>query len=127
MRILAVLFPRFTALDMIGPANCWGLMPDAQIQLPALREGPVKTDFGADIIATHWDRPICRSSLDRSRFRRSRRRPWLCVTVDRQHATSISIHRRLAMQHPVVSRQEWLRRVLNCSLTRSNSRGNGMR
>ena len=53
MRILAVLFPRFTALDMIGPANCWGLMPDVQIQLAALREGPVKTDFGADIIATH--------------------------------------------------------------------------
>jgi len=27
MRILAVLFPRFTAIDLIGPANCWGLMP----------------------------------------------------------------------------------------------------
>jgi cyclohexyl-isocyanide hydratase len=53
MRILAVMFPGFTALDMIGPANCWGLMPDTQIQLAALRAGPVKSDFGADVVATH--------------------------------------------------------------------------
>ena len=53
MRILAALFPGFTALDLIGPTNCWALMPDVQIQLAALREGPVKSDFGAEIIATH--------------------------------------------------------------------------
>ena len=53
MRILAVLFPGVTALDMSGPATCWGLMPEAQIQLAALRDGPVKSDFGAEIIATH--------------------------------------------------------------------------
>jgi cyclohexyl-isocyanide hydratase len=53
MHILAVLFPDFTALDLIGPVNCWAFMPDTQTQFAALRVGPIKTDCGAQILATH--------------------------------------------------------------------------
>ncbi len=53
MKILCALFPGFTPIDLIGPANCWWFMPNTSIQLAAFSEGPVKTDFGAEIVATH--------------------------------------------------------------------------
>ncbi|WP_447775067.1 DJ-1/PfpI family protein [Variovorax boronicumulans] len=56
MRILALLFPRFTAIDLIGPANCWGLIPGVQFQFAAAQAGALPMDFGgpqADIVATH--------------------------------------------------------------------------
>jgi cyclohexyl-isocyanide hydratase len=53
MKILATLFPQFTAIDLIGPTNCWMFIPGVEIQLAAARPGPVPTDIGLDIVATH--------------------------------------------------------------------------
>ncbi len=53
MKILTLLFPRFTAIDYIGPANCWGLVPGTEMQTAAREAGPVRMDFGADIVASH--------------------------------------------------------------------------
>lgn len=53
MKILATLFPRFTAIDLIGPTQTWMFMPNAQIQLAASQPGPVPTDIGLTINATH--------------------------------------------------------------------------
>ncbi|GJI86877.1 DJ-1/PfpI family protein [Duganella hordei] len=53
MRILAILFPRFTAIDLIGPTQTWMFMPNVQIQMAAAHPGPVPTDIGLTINATH--------------------------------------------------------------------------
>jgi len=53
MKILAMLFPKFTAIDFIGPANTWMFIPNVQIQLAAAQPGPVVTDIGLTINATH--------------------------------------------------------------------------
>jgi cyclohexyl-isocyanide hydratase len=53
MKILSVLFPNFTALDLIGPTTVWGLMPGAEFQTVARTPGPVKVDMGLQIVATH--------------------------------------------------------------------------
>lgn len=62
MKILSVLFPGFTALDLIGPTTAWGLMPGAEFQTVARTPGPVKVDMGLEIVATHsfdtcWSAP----------------------------------------------------------------------
>jgi cyclohexyl-isocyanide hydratase len=62
MNILALLFPGFTAIDYIGPANCWALTPGVKLQTAAYRAGPVRTDAGAELVATHsfetcWQEP----------------------------------------------------------------------
>ncbi len=53
MKILSVLFPGFTALDLIGPTTVWGLMPGAEFQTVARTPGPVRVDMGLEIVATH--------------------------------------------------------------------------
>ncbi|OXI33374.1 DJ-1/PfpI family protein [Burkholderia aenigmatica] len=53
MKILAVLFPGFTAIDLIGPTNTWMFIPGVQIQLAAATAGPVVTDIGLTVNATH--------------------------------------------------------------------------
>ena len=53
MKILSVLFPNLTALDLIGPTTVWGLMPGAEFQTVARTPGPVKVDMGLQIVATH--------------------------------------------------------------------------
>ncbi len=62
MKILSVLFPGFTALDLIGPTTACGLMPGAEFQTVARTPGPVKVDMGLEIVATHsfdtcWSAP----------------------------------------------------------------------
>jgi cyclohexyl-isocyanide hydratase len=62
MKILGVLFPGFTALDLIGPTTAWGLVPNTEFQTVARRAGPVKVDMGLEIVATHhldncWSSP----------------------------------------------------------------------
>jgi cyclohexyl-isocyanide hydratase len=53
MKIVCALFPRFTAIDLIGPLNCWMFIPNVEMQLAAAQPGPVRVDFGAEIVATH--------------------------------------------------------------------------
>jgi hypothetical protein len=48
MKILGVLFPGFTALDLIGPTTAWGLIPNTELQTVARTAGPVKVDMGLD-------------------------------------------------------------------------------
>ena len=62
MKILAILFPGFTAIDLVGPANAWGLMPGVEFQTAWKVVGPVKTDVGLQLVATHsfadcWQAP----------------------------------------------------------------------
>ena len=62
MKILALLFPEFTGIDFIGPAQVWALMPGVEIQTAAKEAGPVRMDLGADIVASHsfadcWQSP----------------------------------------------------------------------
>jgi cyclohexyl-isocyanide hydratase len=53
MKILAVVFPGFTALDLVGPANAWGLMPGVEFQTAWKTAGPVTVDMGLQLVATH--------------------------------------------------------------------------
>ena len=62
MNILALPFPGFTAIDYIGPANCWALTPGVKLQTAAYSAGPVRTDAGTELVATHsfetcWQEP----------------------------------------------------------------------
>jgi cyclohexyl-isocyanide hydratase len=53
MKILAVVFPGFTAIDLVGPANAWGLMPGVEFQTAWKTAGPVTVDMGLQLVATH--------------------------------------------------------------------------
>jgi len=62
MKILTLFFPGFTAVDFIGPANAWALVPGMELQTAAKKAGPVRMDMGSEIIATHsfdncWEAP----------------------------------------------------------------------
>jgi cyclohexyl-isocyanide hydratase len=48
-----MLFPKFTAIDLIGPTQTWMFIPGVQIQLAAAKPGPVTTDIGLTMNATH--------------------------------------------------------------------------
>ncbi len=53
MRIATVVFPGVTAIDFIGPLNAWMMLPDFELQVVAGAVGPVPTDCGMDVLATH--------------------------------------------------------------------------
>jgi len=42
MKILSVLFPGFSGLDLIGPTTAWDLIPHSEFQTVARTAGPVK-------------------------------------------------------------------------------------
>lgn len=46
MRIALVLFDRFTALDIVGPYETLGRLPDAETVFLAERTGPVRNESG---------------------------------------------------------------------------------
>ena len=48
MKILSVLFPGFSGLDLIGPTTAWDLIPHSEFQTVARTAGPVKVDMGLD-------------------------------------------------------------------------------
>jgi cyclohexyl-isocyanide hydratase len=53
MRIAVVAYEGMTLLDMVGPIQTWSFLPDTQIQVIAKTAGPVATDCGVVIHATH--------------------------------------------------------------------------
>jgi hypothetical protein len=53
VKILSFLFPGFTVLDLTGPTTAWGLMPGNEFQFVSSTKGPVKSDMGLQLVATH--------------------------------------------------------------------------
>ncbi len=53
MKIIAVLFPGMTALDLVGPMQALGFLPGAEIQTVWTHEGPVRSDNGLQLVASH--------------------------------------------------------------------------
>lgn len=47
MQLAIVLYPRFTALDMAGPHEVLGRLPDTKTVFVAAEAGPVTNDFGS--------------------------------------------------------------------------------
>lgn len=52
MQIAYVIYPGFTALDLIGPYEVISRWPGAETRFLASSEGPVKTDLGMTVIPT---------------------------------------------------------------------------
>ncbi len=53
MRVLAFIYEGMTLLDMVGPIQAWSFMPGMEVQFVGKKVGPVKTDCGLSIMATH--------------------------------------------------------------------------
>lgn len=53
MKIVALLYPQMTLLDLVGPMQVWSFLPGAEIQFVWRQKGPVATDCGLPVVATH--------------------------------------------------------------------------
>lgn len=53
MKIACYLYPGFTSLDLIAPITVWQFVPGVQFEFIAARKGPVDTDTGLAMSATH--------------------------------------------------------------------------
>jgi cyclohexyl-isocyanide hydratase len=53
MKVLAVVYPGMTLLDMVGPMQAWSLLPGYEVQYAWRRSGVVHTDCGLSVQATH--------------------------------------------------------------------------
>jgi cyclohexyl-isocyanide hydratase len=53
MKVLALVYPGMTLLDMVGPMQAWSLVPDYEVQFVWARAGDVPTDCGLSVQATH--------------------------------------------------------------------------
>lgn len=53
MKIQCFLYPQFTAIDMIGPVTAWQFMPGVEFEFVAAKKGPIATDSGLQLVATH--------------------------------------------------------------------------
>ncbi|MBR0896715.1 DJ-1/PfpI family protein [Bradyrhizobium tropiciagri] len=63
MKIVCFLYPSFTAIDLIGPVTAWNMIPDTHFEFVATSRGPVRTDTGLEVTATH-DLSTCTTSPD---------------------------------------------------------------
>lgn len=53
MKIACFLYPQFTLIDMVGPITAWQFVPGVQFEFIAARKGPIATDTGLELVATH--------------------------------------------------------------------------
>jgi transcriptional regulator GlxA family with amidase domain len=53
MRIAYVIYPEFTALDLVGPYEVISRWPGAEVHFVASASGPVTTDCGMTVLPTH--------------------------------------------------------------------------
>jgi cyclohexyl-isocyanide hydratase len=53
MKILAVVYPGMTLLDLVGPIQVWSLLPGYEVQYVWHRAGTVPTDCGLGVQASH--------------------------------------------------------------------------
>jgi cyclohexyl-isocyanide hydratase len=52
MRVLAVVYPGMTLLDLVGPVQAWSFLPDYAVQYAWHTPGAVPTDCGLSVQAT---------------------------------------------------------------------------
>ena len=52
MKVAYVVYPDFTALDLVGPYDVISRWPDAEVHFVASAAGPVRTDCGLTVIPT---------------------------------------------------------------------------
>jgi putative intracellular protease/amidase len=52
MKVAYVVYPDFTALDLIGPCEVISRWPDAEVHFLASSPDPVRTDCGLTVIPT---------------------------------------------------------------------------
>ena len=68
MKVLALVYPGMTLLDLVGPLQAWSFLPGYEVQYAWHRPGAVLTDCGLSVQATNsfedaWtepERPHCR-------------------------------------------------------------------
>jgi cyclohexyl-isocyanide hydratase len=53
MKVLAVVYPGMTLLDLVGPLQAWSFLPGYEVQYVWHRPGAVPTDCGLSVQATH--------------------------------------------------------------------------
>ena len=53
MKVLALIYPGMTLLDLVGPLQAWSFLPDYEVQYVWHRSGPVPTDCGLTVHATN--------------------------------------------------------------------------
>jgi cyclohexyl-isocyanide hydratase len=53
MKVVALVYPGMTLLDMIGPVQAWSCLPDFAVQYVWHRPGVVPTDCGLSVNADH--------------------------------------------------------------------------
>lgn len=53
MKVLALVYPGMTLLDLVGPLQAWSCLPDYEVQYVWHRSGAVSTDCGLSVQATN--------------------------------------------------------------------------
>jgi cyclohexyl-isocyanide hydratase len=53
VKILSLVFPGFTFIDLAGPLQAFSLLPEAEFEFAWKERGPVPSDAGATVTATH--------------------------------------------------------------------------
>jgi cyclohexyl-isocyanide hydratase len=53
MKVLALVYPGMTLLDLVGPLQAWSFLPGYEVQYAWRRAGSVPTDCGLSVQATH--------------------------------------------------------------------------
>jgi cyclohexyl-isocyanide hydratase len=53
MKVLALVYPGMTLLDLVGPLQAWSFLPGYEVQYVWHRPGTVLTDCGLGVEATH--------------------------------------------------------------------------
>ena len=53
MKVLALVYPGMTLLDLVGPLQAWSFLPGYEVQYAWHLPGPVPTDCGLSVQATN--------------------------------------------------------------------------
>ena len=53
MKVLALVYPGMTLLDLVGPLQAWSFLPGYEVQYAWHRSGAVPTDCGLSVHATN--------------------------------------------------------------------------
>jgi cyclohexyl-isocyanide hydratase len=53
MKVLTLIYPGLTLQDALGPLQTWMVLPDFEVQLVWKEKGPLISDCGVPVVATH--------------------------------------------------------------------------
>jgi cyclohexyl-isocyanide hydratase len=53
MKVLSLVFPGFTLIDLAAPMSAFSLLPEVEYSFAWKEAGPVPSDSGATVTATH--------------------------------------------------------------------------